>query len=123
MAKWQINGHPIQAPSKKKKVLDIASQTHKTLDGSYSRDYIGNEKMVLQCEWENISLADYQVLSDARDRQINSGLAVRLTISETGFTYNAMTILHLPDIDFHLPNHYSYRHLAGVIFYQLDAVS
>ena len=112
MAKWSLGNLEIPAPHKKKVKLDIQNQTNRSLNGAFSRDYIGNEKKVIVCEYEHISLADYSIIAARRQQQIETGLAVELTINEDGFQFNGNVIIELPEINFHIPNHYRYRNIT-----------
>lgn len=108
---WRLGAFDLPAPSKKVVELNIQSATHRTLNGSNTRDYIGNEKKIIVCEWDFISRVDYDRIATVRNSQINSGIDPLLIIHEDGFEFNGTVIVDLPEINFNLPNHYNYRNI------------
>lgn len=117
MAKWKLQGQEISPPNKKRVRLAIQHYQFQLINGAFSRDYVGQERKVIECEYEHISAADYAIIANRRQQQIDTGLAVNLLINEDGFQFNGNVIIDLPEINFHLPNHYRYRNIK-VTFYQ-----
>lgn len=111
MAKWRLGGLDISPPNKKRVKLAIQSNQVQALSGGFSRDYIGTERKVIDCEYEHMSVRDYDTIYGRRQQQIDSGLPVNLFINEDGFQFNANVIIELPEINFHIPNHYRYRNV------------
>ena len=107
---WKLQGRTIPAPSKKEVKLDIQQSTHRTLDGGYSRDYIGSEKKVFICEWENILKTDFDWIYQQYSEQRDAGTAKNLTIDELSF--NANVIIDMTNYSLEIPNHYNWRSLA-----------
>lgn len=106
---WSINGNTIQAPANKTIKHDIQEATRRTLDGSYTRDYIGSEKKVFICEYPTISKVEYDWIRGFYENQRDNGTTMTLVIDEISF--NAPVIIDLEEYDLPIPNHYNWRAL------------
>ena len=106
---WLLQGNPIPAPSKTQIKNDVQKVTRRVLDGSYSRDYIGSEKKVFECEYDFISAADYDFIKGQYDEQRLYGTAKTLAITKTGLTFSGSVIIDFQDMGLPIPNHYNYR--------------
>lgn len=108
---WTLNGILIPAPTGKVFNFNIQKVDHRTLDGGNTRDYIGAEKKVINCAWDNISSDYFQILVDAYQAQLASSDPILLVIADLGLSLNV--ILDLPGYELTLPNHYNYRKISA----------
>lgn len=108
---WNLAGVAIQAPQKKSVKNDVQEVVHRTLNGTYSRDFIGTAKKVIECEYSPISETEYQKLLTAYEDQRDNGTTKNLFISEDGFDFSANVLIRIDTLDFNLPNHYNYRNV------------
>lgn len=106
---WKLNGVEIPAPQKKVIKHSIQKVTHRTIDGGHSRDYVGDEKKVIVCEYEAISIGDYNLIIAKYVAQRDSGTTVTLVIDELGYSFNV--IIDVEEFELDIPNHYDYRQL------------
>jgi hypothetical protein len=106
---WTLNGTEIPAPNSKPITRNVQEVTHRTLNGSFSRDFVGDEKIIIEAEYEHISASDYNVLNTIYEDQRDNGTEVTLVINDTDFSFNAPVLIKIDEIDFDLPNHYNYR--------------
>lgn len=106
---WKINGNPILAPRNKTAKHDVQEATRRTLNGSYTRDYIGEEKKVFICEYPTITKAAYDYIRAFYEDQRDNGTTMTLVIDELDF--NAPVIIDLEEFDLPIPNHYNWRAL------------
>lgn len=106
---WKLNGTTIPSPDKKVIKHDIQKVTHRTIDGGYSRDYVGDEKKVIICDYDAITIGDYNIIIAKYVAQRDSGTTTTLVIEELG--YNFPVILDIQEFELDIPNHYDYRTL------------
>lgn len=115
---WKLAGIDIPAPHKKTVKLSIQSSQHRTLSGRFTRDYIGTENKVIECEWDHIAKADFDHIATIRQAQIEYGVNPELRINKDGFDFVGNVIIEMPEINFHIPNHYRYRNIK-ITFYEI----
>lgn len=108
---WILGGDTINAPQSKVEERRIQSVVHRTINGLHSRDFIGAEKKVFECEWSTISQADFDTIVRHYNGQIDSGETVSLEITELNFA--ADVLIEIGNIDFNIANHYGYRKFSA----------
>ena len=90
---FTLAGSAIPTPSKKTESSDAIVVNHKCIDGTNTRDFVGTEKRIFECEWANIEYSDFQTIKNAYEDQRDNGTAKNLTISETGLSFNANVLI------------------------------
>ena len=115
---WILANQSIHAPQDKQVDNDVQEVIHRTLNGTYSRDFVGVEKKIITCDYDPISDEDYQIIRNAYLDQFNSGASKNLTINEDGLTFNGNVIIRLSGQSFNLPNIYSYKKVK-IIFIEV----
>lgn len=113
---WALEGNPISAPTKKTFKPSTQQVTRRPLSGAFTRDYIGDEKMIIDCEWENISKTEYDFIKNQYDEQRLYGTNKSLAISDISFS--ADVIIDMQDHDLPYSNHYDWRKLK-IVFYEI----
>jgi len=108
---WILDGNQIPTPQRKVIKNDVVAVVHRTLDGGFSRDFVGSEKKIFECEYTPISAEDYEVIRAEYEDQRDNGTAKILTISDDDFTFSAGVIISMPEMNFNFANHYNYRNV------------
>lgn len=65
---------------------------HRTLDGSYRRDYFGSKKRIWMLSYQNTNKTDYDTINTIYNTYITTGTAVSWQVTETNYTVSATTV-------------------------------
>jgi hypothetical protein len=105
---WTLDGTVIRSPHQKRLDRSSVSVLNRTLSGGHVRDFIGSQKMVIDCSWMPIFPADLQAVLAAYDDQRLNGTAKTLVINETGLSFSGSVLIVINPEDFTIPNNYEY---------------
>lgn len=83
---WILGGNLIPDPKTKNITRDIQTVTHRKLNGGYTRDFIGSEKILVEAEYQNIRTVDMDVILGHYIDQRDNGSPKTLAIDDIGFS-------------------------------------
>lgn len=106
---WTLAGDSIPAPHNKSFRRNAVSVTNRTLSGGFKRDYVGDEKKVLDCEYEFIEKTDLDTIVSHYEDQRDNGTSKTLTINEDGLTFSAPVLIDINPATFPVSNLYSWQ--------------
>lgn len=107
----------IRAPHRKGIRETYREVVHQTLSARYSRDFIGEKKKVLSCEWAPALEEEFNTIMAAYDAQ-RTGSNVLLVVDEDGFYFSGNVIISITDeYIFSAKNIYDLRNFR-VVFYE-----
>lgn len=109
---WTLNSNSITAPDEKTVERNSQSVVHRAIDGSHSRDFVGDEKKIITGRWNFLSQVNFDVIKTAYEAQRDSGTSINLTISDANFSFNANVLIELSAETYPLPNYYGYRNIT-----------
>lgn len=105
---WTLGGVTIRSPHKKKVDQSSSRVLNRGLDGSFHRDFVGNEKKIFDCFWSPMFPEDVTTILAAYNAQRTLGTSYALVISETGFSFSGNVLIELNPYDFEIPNVYTH---------------
>lgn len=106
---WTLGGVSIRSAHKKVINPSVATSTKRALSGRFTRDAIGEKKMILSCAWTPMEEQDYNTIVAAYLDQVENGTSKALVISETGFSFSGNVIIQISAFEFGIPNQYEVR--------------
>ena len=112
---WTLGGTEIKAPQSKNITKAVQEVMHRTIGGGFGKDIVGEEKLIIECEWKTIAEVDFNAIIAKYNDQRDNASNINLTVNESGFSFNANVLISVPGYSFNLPHHYNYRTLK-VIF-------
>lgn len=65
---------------------------HRTLDGSITRDYFGDEKRVWALDYQNVNATDYDTIKTIYSNYLSSAEPVSFEVTESNYTVNSTTV-------------------------------
>lgn len=65
---------------------------NRTLDGSVTRDYFGDNKRVWTLNYENVNATDYSTIRTIYDTYLSSGTPVTWEVTETNYTISSTNV-------------------------------
>lgn len=91
---YLLNGTEIRRPSS----ISVGNSTqyaqHRTLDGTISRDYMGNNKRTWILEYENVNVTDFNTINTLYSTYLSNTTPQTWEITETNYTVSS-TNVHL----------------------------
>lgn len=108
---WTLGGTSIPAPAGKTFNRKPISVTNRTLSGGFTRDYIGTEKKIIECDYEFIEKADFDAIIGHYEDQRDNGTSKTLLINENGLQFNAPVLIDIGAATFPVSNLYSWQRL------------
>lgn len=112
---WVLAGDTIPAPQNKRIERSAITVTHRTLDGGFTRDFLGSEKDIISGDYDPISRADAETIIAHWEDQQQNGTTKSLVITEDGFTFSGNVHINISPSAFPIANSYDYQTLS-VIF-------
>lgn len=108
---WTLAGDTIPAPHNKSFRRNAVSVTNRTLAGGFKRDYVGDEKKVIDCDYEFLEQSDIETIIAHYEDQRDNGTSKTLVIDETGLSFNAPVLIDVNPATFPVPNLYSWQRI------------
>lgn len=65
---------------------------HRSLDGSFRRDYFGSNKRIWVLTYQNTKKSEYDTIRTIYDTYLSSGTAVSWQVTETNYTVSLTTV-------------------------------
>jgi hypothetical protein len=89
---YVLDGTPIRAPHQFSESNSTQSAQNRTLDGSVSRDYFGNNKRIWQLEYRNTKKTDYDTVKAIYDSYLSTTTAKTWSTTETNYAVASTTV-------------------------------
>lgn len=106
---WTLAGDTIPAPSGKSITRKPISITNRTLSGSFSRDYIGTEKKIIECSYDFIQASDIALIIAHYEDQRDNSTSKALVISTDSLSFSGNVLIDIAPVTFPAPNLYSWQ--------------
>lgn len=87
-----LDGSTIRRPYQIEERNSTQMAQHRTLDGSISRDYFGDNKRVWVLTYRNTNAADYTTIKTIYDTYLDDNLTVTWEITETNYDVNSTNV-------------------------------
>lgn len=91
---YLLDSTTIRAPHTFTESNSTQMAQHRTLDGSVSRDYLGDNKRVWVLDYNNTNKTDYDVIKAIYDSYLTNATAKTWQVTETNYTI-AQTSVHI----------------------------
>ena len=95
---YTLNAIDIRRPASFSESNSTQSAQNRTLDGSISRDYFGDNKRVWKLSYKHVNSADYLVIKSIYQGYLSNPEGVTWQVSETNYTI-AETHVHVDLVD------------------------
>lgn len=95
---YLLDGSTIRSPQSFSESNNTQVAQNRTLDGSVSRDYFGDNKRVWTLEYSNTNKTAYDVIKAIYDSYLSTGTAKSWQVTETNYTISATTV-HVDLVD------------------------
>lgn len=89
---YLLDSTQIKAPQSIKESNSTQLAQNRTLDGSFHRDYFGDNKRSWQLQYINTKKADYDTIKTKYDAYLNDNTAKAWEVTETNYTIAATTV-------------------------------
>lgn len=89
---YLLDSTTIRRPSSLEEVNSTQMAQHRTLDGTVSRDYFGDNKRVWRLAYRNVSPTDYSTISAIYQDYLSSGSTKTWEITETNYDVNQTNV-------------------------------
>jgi len=93
-----LDGTEIRAPHEFEERNSTMVAENRTLDGSISRDYMGDNKRVWRLEYRNTKKDDYDEINTIYQSYLSAGTAKTWAVTETNYTVSS-TSVHVDLLD------------------------
>lgn len=87
-----LDGTTIKAPQEIQETNSTQMAQHRTLNGTISRDYYGNNKRMWVLKYRNIKKTDYDTLKTIYDSYLLLGAAKTWSVTETNYTISSTSV-------------------------------
>lgn len=91
---YSLGGSTIKSPNSIKETNSTQVAQNRTLDGTVSRDYFGDNKRIWVLEYQNTSKTAYDTIKTVYDSYLSTATAVAFISTETNYTI-ASTNVHV----------------------------
>lgn len=89
---YLLDATEIRAPHSFDEVNNTQHAQNRTLDGSISRDYFGDNKRVWVLDYKNTKKTDYDEIKTIYDSYLSTGTAKAWEVTETNYTISSTTV-------------------------------
>jgi len=89
---YLLDGTTIRSPQSFSESNNTQVAQNRTLDGSVSRDYFGDNKRVWTLDYSNTNKTAYDVIKAIYDSYLSTGTAKSWQVTETNYTISATTV-------------------------------
>lgn len=87
-----LDGDTLKRPNQVEEENSSQVAQHRTLDGSYRRDYFGANKRIWVLSYENTKKVDYDVINTIYDTYLSTNTAVTWEVTEANYTVSQTTV-------------------------------
>ena len=87
-----LNGSIIRRPSQFTETNNTQVAQNRTLDGTYTRDYFGNNKRIWVLNFTTVKKSDYDVIKAIYDSYLSTGIAKTWEVTETNYTISEVNV-------------------------------
>lgn len=87
-----LNGSNIRSPHEFNESNSTMFAQQRTLDGSVSRDYFGDNKKVWSLKYNNTKKADYDTINALYQSYLSSGSPLTWQVTETNYTISQTNV-------------------------------
>jgi hypothetical protein len=87
-----LDGSTIRSPNSIKESNSTQVAQHRTLDGSVSRDYFGDNKRVWVLDYQNVQKVSYDAIKTIYDAYLATATAQTWEITETNYTISQTSV-------------------------------
>lgn len=89
---YLLDGDTLRRPAQVEEENSTQVAQHRTLDGSYRRDYFGSNKRIWVLTYQNTQKTDYDVIKAIYDAYLSTNTAVTWEVTETNYTISQTTV-------------------------------
>lgn len=89
---YVLNSTTIRRPSQFTESNNSQSAQNRTLDGSITRDYFGDNKRVWTLDFENVKKTDYDTIKTIYDSYLSTGSTKTWEVTETNYTISSTNV-------------------------------
>ncbi len=112
---WTLGGDPIPIPKNKVITRSIQTVLHRMLNGNFTRDFVGDEKLIIEANYQNISTDDMDTLVALYEDQRDNGNTHLLVINE--LSISIPVLIDLGSENYTIEECYKYRRI-NLIFHE-----
>lgn len=97
---WTLDGDDILDPRTVSVSRSAVAVTNRTLDGGFTRDYVGSAKKIITASYEFADADSAELILGHWQDQQENGTSKTLTIDKDGLQFNAPVLIDLPQTEF-----------------------
>lgn len=89
---YLLSGSEIRRPTSITESNSTQEAQHRTLSGSYRRDYFGSNKRIWRLSYRNVKKSEYDTIKTIYDSYLSTGTGKTWEITETNYSVSSTTV-------------------------------